>query len=356
MKFVGIDLHKETISLCVMDQNRKILDRARFRCSDETVIQDYFEQLGEFEAVVEATASYEWFVRLIEPLASRVLLAHPQKLRVIAESTRKSDKLDAQVLAEFLALDMIPTSYRPTPRQRDHRRLVRQRDSIQRRITSVKNRMRRMMSNYNADRKDLFSRIGREAIRNFPFSPADQFAMTQMSHEFEFMHEQLQEANRELKAFAKKAPLREQQYRELLQTIPGVGFVTTEVVLAEIADIDRFRSQKQIVAYAGLSPGQRESAGRTKELHIEKTGSKHLRWILVEAAWQLVRYSPRWQNIYQRLKHRLKAKKAIVAVARRLLCLMSAIMRSGEPYSATHPVTGSANGSHSAPLAVPTTC
>ena len=104
-----------------------------------------------------------------------MLLAHPKKLRVIAESTRKSNKLDAQVLAEFLALEMIPTSYRPTPRQRDHRRLVRQRDSIQRRITSVKNRLRRIMANDNADRRDLFSKVRQRALKEFECSSADRF-------------------------------------------------------------------------------------------------------------------------------------------------------------------------------------
>lgn len=336
MKFAGIDLHKHTITVCVMNHSRNVIIRRRLSCSDEESIRAFFEGLGTFRAVVEATASYEWLVRLIEPLAEKVLLAHPKKLRVIAESTRKSDKLDAQVLAEFLTLDMIPTSYRPSPRQRDHRRLVRQRDSIQRRITSVKNRMRRILSNYNADRQDLFTKKGDTFLKSFALSSADRFSMTQMSKELEFFREQLREANQELKNFADAAPTRERQARELLHTIPGVGFVTTEVVLAEIADVDRFDSQKQVVAYAGLAPGQRESAGKSKELHIEKTGSNHLRWVLVEAAWQLVRYSPRWSAIYDRLKKRLKAKKAIVAVARRLLCLMTAILRSGEPYSATH--------------------
>ncbi len=336
MKFAGIDLHKQTITICVVDQSRNILLRKRLQCANEESIKTFFESLGEFRAVVEATASYEWLVKLIEPLAEKVILAHPKKLRVIAESTRKSDKLDAQVLAEFLALDMIPTSYRPTPRQRDHRRLVRQRDWIQRRITSVKNRMRRLMSNYNADRQNLFSQAGQRYAKKYPVSAADRFALNQMTAQLEFFCFQLVEANKELVAFAAKAPVGERQSRELLLTIPGVGFVTAEVVLAEIADISRFDSQKQVVAYAGLAPGQRESAGKSKELHIEKTGSKHLRWILVESAWQLVRYSPRWKAIYERLKKRLKAKKAIVAVARRLLGLMTAILKSGEPYSATH--------------------
>ena len=357
MKFVGVDLHKQTITLCVVDHSRKVLARNRLWCSDEEKVVAYFQELGDFEVVIEATASYEWFVKLVEPWARKVVLAHPKKLRVIAESTRKSDQLDATVLAEFLALDMVPTSYRPTPRQRDHRRLVRQRDSVQRRITSVKNRMRRIMSHDNADRRDLFSQAGLAAIKDFGFSPADRFSMTQMTAELAFHQGQLAAADKELKTFAKNAPIRERQQRELLQSIPGVGFVTTEVVLAEIADVDRFDSQKQVVAYAGLAPGQRESAGRTKELHIEKTGSKHLRWILIEAAWRLVQKTPRWRAIYESLKKRLRAKKAIVAIARRLLTMMVAILKSGQPYSAVHPTdlsSSSANRGRPGPLAAVT--
>jgi transposase len=100
--------------------------------------------------VVEATASYAWLWELLEPLADQLVLAHPKKLRVIAESTRKSDRLDAQVLAEFLPLEMIPQAYGPSPRQRQHRLLVRQRAYLGRQITSTKNKMRRLLSDHNA--------------------------------------------------------------------------------------------------------------------------------------------------------------------------------------------------------------
>ncbi len=128
MKYVGIDLHKKTISGCVVVKERgkkKVAARKRLECRDEAGIKSWFSELGKFEVVVEATASYEWFVKLVEPLACRVVLAHPKKLRIIAESKRKSDKLDAQVLAEFLASDEIPLAYRPGPRVREHRALVR---------------------------------------------------------------------------------------------------------------------------------------------------------------------------------------------------------------------------------------
>jgi transposase len=336
MLYAGCDLHKQTISVCVMNPARQVIKRERLLCANEEAIRRFFEELGEFEAVVEATASYEWFVRLIEPFALRVVLAHPKKLRVIAESTRKSDKLDAQVLAEFLALDMVPASYRPTPRQREHRQLVRQRDRIQRRITSVKNRIRRMLANYNADRPGLFSAEGQAFLKRVPLSQADRFTMNQFLEEYDFARSQLKAAERQLEAFAANGPVREREQRELLRTIPGVGFVTAEVILAELADITRFRSQSQVVAYAGLAPGQRESAGKRQEMHLEKTGSGLLRSTMVEAAWRLVQHSPRWKGIYEKLKSRIKAKKAIVAIARRQLTLVAAILQTGRPYSASY--------------------
>jgi transposase len=336
MLYAGCDLHKQTISVCVMNPARQIVSRARLLCANEEAIRRFFEDLGEFEAVVEATASYEWFVRLIEPIARRVILAHPKKLRVIAESTRKSDKLDAQVLAEFLALDMIPASYRPTPRQREHRQLVRQRDRIQRRLTSVKNRIRRMLADYNADRPGLFNAEGLTFLKQARLSQADRFSTNQFMEEFEFARKQLKAAEEQIKAFTASGSVREREQRELLRTIPGVGFVTAEVILAELADITRFRSQGQVVAYAGLAPGQRESAGKTRELHLEKTGSKLLRSTMVEAAWRLVQHSPRWKGIYEKLKARIRSKKAIVAIARRQLTLVAAILQTGRPYSASY--------------------
>jgi transposase len=336
MLSVGCDLHKKTITVCVMNQSREIVCRKRLYCDDEAGIRAFFEGLGPYQFVVEATASYEWFVRLLEPSAHRALLAHPKKLRVIAESTRKSDKLDAQVLAEFLALDMIPTSYRPTPRQREHRRLVRHRDGIQKRITSVKNRIRRILADENADFEGLFTVSGLQKLKAIPLSDADRFAVDQMLEEYELYRRQLKQADERLVAFAESAPSVERERRALLRSIPGVGFVTSEVVLAELADIGRFASAKRVTSYAGLSPGKRSSAGKSLELHLEKNGSGLLRQILVESAWQLVRYSARWKGYYERLKVRLKAKKAIVAVARRLLCMITAILKSGQPYDPTY--------------------
>jgi transposase len=331
---VGIDLHKNSTVLCVMDQDRKVIHRRTFACAQVEAIRAFFAGLRPFRAVVEATASYEWLVALIEPLAETVVLAHPGKLRVIAESAKKTDKLDAAVLAEFLARDMIPEAFRPTPRQRAHRALVRHRQYLKQEVTALKNKIRRIAADYNADRKDLFTAAGWEGLQAVAISPADRFVLDQLDAGWRHLEGQLRELAARLKAFAAEAPPREAEARAKLATIPGVGPVTVDVVVSELGDVRRFRSVKAVCAYAGLVPAVRQSGGKkSKDLGITKSGSPLLRWALVEAAWRVVRQAAAWRRVYQQIKTKAGGKKAIVAVARRLLVVMAAMLRDGTNYN-----------------------
>jgi transposase len=332
MNFVGIDLHKQIIVVCVRNEQRAILTTRKFACSNEAQIVEFFASLGKYQAVVEATASYEWLWKLLEPTADRLVLAHPKRMRVIAETKYKTDKLDAEKLSEFLALGLIPEAFRPTERQREHRVLVRYRQRIKGRITAVRCRIRHVLANYNKDRKDLFTLDGQEYLKTVAVSPADRFVLDELVEQWQDYCKRLAKINRKLKEFAKSAPVAEQEARAVLATIPYVGAVTIDAVVSELGDVRRFRSQKHVVAYAGLAPGVRASASRRHDLHITKEGSRILRWAMVEAAWRVVAKTARWGYQYQRLKQRLGAKKAIVAIARRLLCVIAAMLRRGERY------------------------
>ena len=348
MNFIGVDLHKKTITVCVMDEKRKVLARKTFACTQPDQIVEFFRQFRPFKMVVEATASYLWFVELVEPLAEKVVLANPKKLRVIAESTKKTDRLDAQILTEFLARDMIPEAYQPTPRQRQHRALVRHRQYLRGRITSVRSKIRRILGNYNADRKDLFSaHCGAAYFKEVPLSDADRFVIKQLWAEYQDHLAQRLAVSKKIKAFAAKAPQREAEAREILKTAPGVGPVTAEVILSELGDVSRFRNAKAVCAYAGLVPVVRQSGGKkSKDLKITKEGSGLLRWALVESAWRLVGNSPKWAALFARLTHRSGNKRAIVAVARKLLCVLYAMLKTSTPYkivttpTAAPPTTG----------------
>lgn len=333
MKYVGVDLHKKSISICVVNKERTVLQRKRFLCEDAVGIKTWFGQLGSFEFVVEATATYEWFVQLVEPLASSWVLAHPGKMRVIAESTKKTDKLDAQTLAEFLALGIIARAYRPNARQREHRQLVRYRAQCQQRVSRIKCQIRYLAATYNADHRQLFQPEHlQELQQRKDLRPVDRFLLGQRLLDFEQALKRLQTARLAIRRFAKKGTPAEQEQREILRSAPGVGEVISETVLAELGDTDRFPSLKDATAYAGLVPGRRESDGKGKDLGITKKGSRLLRWAMVEAAWIAVAQSARWRGVYEALKKRRQAKRAIIAVARRLLGVLVSMLRSGSKY------------------------
>jgi transposase len=339
MNSIGVDLHKKIITVCVMDENLCILARKTLSCVQPDQIVEFVRKFQPFKLVVEATASYVWFVELLEPLAAKIVLANPKKLRVIAESTKKTDRLDAQTLAEFLVRDMIPESYMPTPRQRQHRVLVRYRQYVRGRMTATRCKIRRILSDYNADRTDLFcGRLGTAYLKQVPLSDADRFVIDQLWSEYEDHQGRLLALAKKIKAFTAKAPQREAEARQIIKTAPGVGVVTAEVVLSELGDIDRFRNTKAVCAYPGLVPVVRQSGGKKpKDLRITKEGSGLLRWALVEASWRLVRASAKWRAFFDRLRKRSGGKRAIVAVARKLLGVLYAMLRTGTPYKVIAP-------------------
>jgi transposase len=286
MNSIGVDLHKKLITVCVMDNQLRVLGRRTLACAEPDRIVEFLQSFQPFKLVVEATASYHWFVELVEGIAEKIVLANPMKRRVIAESTKKTDRLDAQVLAEFLTRDMIPQAYMPTPRQRQHRALVRHRQYVRGLMTAVRNKLRRIVSDYNTDRRDLFTkRSQRERIEEIALKEADRFIVRQLWADFDHFSEQLDKLGQMLRQFASKAPQREKEARAVLKTVPGVATATTEVVLSELGDVERFRNAKTVCAYAGLAPIVRQSGGKkSKALAISKEGSPLLRWVLVEAS------------------------------------------------------------------------
>jgi transposase len=265
-------------------------------------------------------------------MAERFLLARPGKRRVIAESTTKTDRLEAQILVESLVHNLIPEAHRPFERQRPHRALVRHRPYLPGRLTATKVKIGRLPSDSNVDRKDLFTAAGEADLATVRLQDSDRFVLDQLRGEATHLREQLAALHRPVKQSAAAAPTMEAEARAVLKTIPGVGPVTIDVVVSALGDVSRFRNAKPVCASAGLVPAVRQSTGKGKELGITKTGSPLRRGALVEAAWRLVRQSGRWRSLDDGLKKRRRGKKAIVAVARRLSGVMTAMLGTMKPY------------------------
>jgi len=335
MRYIGADLHKKSITFCVVKIVRgktTIVERKRLSCRDTNRITEWIKSHRPCKVVVETTIGQEWFVQLCEPIASRTVVAHATKLRIIAESTRKTDKIDAFVLAELLAKDMLPESWIPTSRVRQHRALVRRRQKVQSRITSVKNTIRAILTRYNSDRKDIFTRHGWETAKEFQLLDEDRWVLDDLWEELQEHRSRLRKVDRRLVDFAKSAPLREREARAILATMPGVGPRTIETILAELGDWRRFKNGRAVASFAGLEPAVRESDGKRHDLKLSKEGSPLLRWIMIQLAHRVKTRSVRWSAAFEQLSRKAGRKKATCAIARRLLLVIYAMLRDGKAY------------------------
>lgn len=113
MWHVGVDLHRQTIVIAAVDDAGEVTAPQRIECSDTAGIVKAFERLKPFRAVVEATSTYRWLWRLLSPMGT-VLLAHPLRLHAMQVRRTKTDRLDAQLLANLLRLNQIPLAYIPS--------------------------------------------------------------------------------------------------------------------------------------------------------------------------------------------------------------------------------------------------
>jgi len=153
----------------------------------------------------------------------------------------------------------------------------------------------------------------------------------------DILWQQLQSVDDQLEKIAQQ-----DEQVKLLQTIPGVGRRTAEVIVAALDDPNRFQNARQVSAYAGLVPDQRQS-GQTNRLgRITRRGSRILRSALVEVAWAMLRYNPWAVSIYQRIcgGQTTRKKIAIIAVARKLLVRCWAMLRQKQPWQDDTPQLG----------------
>lgn len=329
---IGVDYHKSYSHLVVQDSAGKTLRSGRVK-NDRQSLASFLERYREnSHAVVEATRNWMVMYDWLDDICDDVVLAHPLKVKAIADAKIKTDKIDATVLAHLLRADLVPEAWAPGERARELRIALRERMFYVRLRTMVKNRIVTVFDRYpeqTAQLKklgDLFGRAGRQQLAGLNVSDIDR---TQIDRGLEFIGDidgRIKQSEATIKAMTKT-----NGNVKLLKTIPGIGEFFARLIDAEIDDISRFRSAKKLAAYAGLVPSTYSSGGKTYNGRIIKQGNKWLRWAFVEAIAPAVATDLQIRAQYEHLKSR-GVNKARVAMARKLLTIAFQILRDQRPY------------------------
>jgi len=331
MKNIGLDIGKRRHWVVSMDE-RGTIDCNQRLPNDPTVIEQFFKTLeGPCRVVLEATGNWMAVYDRIEPWVEEVLLAHPLKTKAIASARIKTDKIDATTLAHLLRADLIPQAYIPPKEVRNWRELVRHRAFLVRLRTRLKNRIHSLLAKRGISPpavSDLFGRRGLQWLKALELpEPYGAIRIRYLAILDRLSHE-IKESEKEIDQTVETTP-----EAKLLETVPGVGRYLSLLILAEIGEIGRFPSPKQLVSYAGLCPSTYQSGDTLRHGRLTKQGSRWLRWALVEAALHASQYPrTRLARLHERLTRRRDAKTARVAVARELCISVFHMLRKKESY------------------------
>jgi transposase len=233
----------------------------------------------------------------------------------------KTDRRDSRKLAHLLAKGLLKRVWVPSEEARGHRQVLRRRRQLISDRIRAQNRILAELRFWGLDLPEPVRRWTRAYVgqlHRLRFGDAwMQQSFERLLGEYEFLDRQVADQTRLLKQLAETEP-----YRDAVQVLRGqrgLGWLTAMELLLELGDVSRFRRGDQLAAYVGLTPSQYSSADKVRMGRITKLGKNGLRAALVESAWRVIARDPSLRQVYERIKVRAGAKRAIVAIARRLL-------------------------------------
>jgi transposase len=341
MQILALDLGKFKSVACCFDTEAQTTEYGTLR-TDRPYLTTVLRKQQPELVVIEACSIAAWVHDLCGELGFRVLVCNPnQEAWRWKNVKRKTDRDDALKLAKLAALGQLTPVHIPARAAREHRWLVKYRKTIVGRTNRVQNIIRAQFQQHGLPlpvgaRCWTCASLEAIAAQSKPLADCgpEELWRGQLAQELAAYY-QLQS---DLAGLEKKlTALAEQDERiGLLQTIPGVGRVTAEIVATHLDRPERFTNARQVSSYAGLTPRQYQSGLMDRQGGITRRGSRLLRSGLVECAWAMLRYNPWARAHYRRLVRGQKnrKKKAIIAVARKLLVRCWAMLRDRQPWSA----------------------
>ena len=335
---IGLDLGDRTSYYSVLDESGQTVLEQRVSTTAKA-LREVFGGMPGSRIALETGMHSPWVSRLLSGLGHEVIVAHARNVRLIGESRKKDDRLDAQTLARLARIDpelLCPVRHRSQKAQADLT-VIRARAGLVRARTALVNTARGLAKSYG-------ERLRGCNVRNMnvekaeELSPELQTALEPLLAASAALSEQIAEYNERIEQMA------QQSYPQvaLLKQVKGVGTLIALTFLLTLEDAHRFQKSRDVGCYLGLQPGRRNSGQSESQMHISKEGDPYLRTLLVQGAQHIL--GPfgvdcdlrRWGLKLAERGGKSGKKRAIIAVARKLAVLLHHLWVSGEVYEPLH--------------------
>jgi transposase len=335
---VGLDLGDRSSFYCVLNETGEVILEEKVPTSPEGM-KKTFGAMPRSRIALETGTHSPWVSRVLTDLGHEAIVAHARNVRLIGESRRKDDRLDAQALARLARIDprlLSPIQHRSAQAQADLS-VIRARYALVRARTALICSARGLTKSFGERIRGRNPKAFKPAMGE-TLSPQLQAALGPLLSALETITAQIREYDAQIEK------LGEENYPEvaLLKQVKGVGTLIALTYILTLEDPRRFPKSRDAGCYVGLQPGRRNSGQSERQLHITREGDSYLRMVLVQGAQHIL--GPfgedsdlrRWGLKLAERGGRNGKKRAIVAVARKLAILLHHLWISCEAYEPLH--------------------
>jgi len=303
MYYIGLDVHKKTISYCVKDAAGQVHREGKIG-STRRELDAWIKALPQPRMIaMEATIFTGWIYDHLLPHAEKVKVAHPLMLRAIAAAKKKNDKIDARKIADCLRCDFLPECHMASTEIRDRRRVLRYRGLVIKQMVQMKNRVSGLLMETGVDyNKSRLHKVGyfEDLLKTNKEVSQSIRPLLKLSRETIDRSQRLDYA---LVTSLERDPLLSERLRRL-RTVPGVG----------------------------LCGDEKSSADKVLRMPLSKQRNKHIQRTLIEAAKLAIRYNHELAEVYEKERERGNANRATLAVARKLVAYLLAVDRRKQDF------------------------
>jgi transposase len=329
MRFIGLDVHKRLIEVCIIDADGATLDSFRFNLNLASLHAFGKRHLDhDCQVALEATTNSWAVVDVLSEYCPNIVVSNPMRTKLIALSRVKTDKVDALALAQLLRCQFLPSVWIPDANTRNERTLASRRSALTRQSIALKNRIHSVLHQRLIEApSELFSVAGLSWLKALELNPVARGEIDSLLR----IREALLIEQNALKVELNRSAFVSESIK-LLITLPGVDVTTAQAIMAAIGDIARFDSDRKLAAYFGLTPSVHQSAEHCYHGRITKQGNSNVRWLLVQAAQKASDHPGPLGHQFQRLLRKKNRSVAVVAIAHKLAILIWHLLTKKTPY------------------------
>ena len=315
--YCGIDLHTRFMYICIINSDGQILYHKNHRANAANLIRALRQFREDIVVCAECMYTWYWLADLCADENIPFVLGHAAGMRMIHGAKTKSDKLDSEKIARLLAAHMIPESYAYPSGMRETRSLLRRRMGLVSTRADFLAHLTCIRQQYNLEPlgRNLSIKNNRDVILNaFPEGDIARLAKVDVE-----VVDQLEPIITELEYYIEnRAMVTDPVQLKLLRSVPGIGKILGLVMMYEIHDIARFKSEKQFSSYSRLIGCQAESGGKKLGVKGRKVGNVYLKWAFNEAAMIFLRGNKAAEKYKRRLENKHGKTRMYSIVAHRL--------------------------------------